>query len=104
MLFLKQILGLNNIIVNCVFNRFAGDIELFSDGQIKIESEKLDATRLVVSLAVRAASLNDAGEFKAVATNVAGTATCSSRLAVSSKFVCHGVVRCTGPFVHRPIN
>jgi hypothetical protein len=67
------------------FDRFSSDIELFADGQIKIEGDKLDATTLVVSLTVREASLNDTGEFKVIAMNVAGTATCSSRLVVNSK-------------------
>jgi hypothetical protein len=65
--------------------RFAGDTELFPDNQIQIESEKIDATGLALNLTLRSVNMNDAGDYKAVATNVAGTATNSSKLTVKSK-------------------
>jgi hypothetical protein len=52
---------------------------------MKVDSQAMRQNEVTLSLRLRSANLSDAGEYRAVASNIAGTATSSSVLTVNSK-------------------
>jgi Immunoglobulin I-set domain len=66
-------------------SRFKDETELFADKQTDIKSGKLDDTSSQLQLRIGSSTMSDSGEFKVVATNIAGMATCSSTVVVKSK-------------------
>jgi hypothetical protein len=52
---------------------------------MKVDAEAMRQNEVTLSLRLRSANLSDAGEYRAVATNIAGTTASSSVLTVNSK-------------------
>jgi Immunoglobulin I-set domain len=65
--------------------RYKGETEFFTDEHIKVDSEAMRSNEITLSLRLRSVTMSDAGEYRAVATNIAGKAVSSSLLTVNSK-------------------